>query len=285
MLLSREIIPIPLEKIKIQKFNVRKKDIQLGIEDLAASIKTFGLLQPITVYFDSENERYVILAGQRRFNAYNYLNEHHPGDKFDKIDSIVIEEPKTDDLKKALSLTENITQLQMQNMEVVKAVTDLYNTYRDYEMVEEEYGITPYMVDKYVSLARLPPRLIDAINEGEIHSNQKTSENAAIRAVQGLNWTKGGEVDEESVLELAKTYAEGEIEEDILTSEARKGGTPAEIKERAAKKPKTKIDIDLSLDVAEKLNKVSESTGQKPKARATSYIVQGVTKDYKELTD
>jgi len=114
---------------------------------------------------------------------------------------------------------------------------------------------------------------------------KKTAENAAIRAVKGLNWTKGGKVDEESVLELAKTYAEGEIEEDILTTEARKGGTVAEIKERAAKKPKTKLDINLSLDVAEKLDKVSESTGQKPKARATSYVVQGVTKDYKELAE
>lgn len=257
----------------------------MGIEDLAASIKTFGLLQPITVYLDSVNDRYVILAGQRRFNAFIYLNEHNLGGKFNTIDAIVIEEPKTDDLKKALSLTENITQLQMQNMEVVKAVTDLYNTYRDYEMVEEEFGITPYMVDKYVSLARLPPRLIDAINEGEIHSNQKIAENAAIRAVQGLNWTKGGEISEESVLELAKEYAQGEIDEDSLTTEARKGGSISEIKERAAKKPKTKIIIDLSLDVAEKLNKVSESTGQKAGARATSYIVQGVTKDYKELTD
>ena len=283
--MTKQVVLLPLDKIKIQKFNVRKKDIQIGVEELAASIKTFGLLQPITVYLDSVNDRYVVLAGQRRFNAFNYLNEHNPGGKFNNIDAIVIEEPKTDDLKKALSLTENITQLQMQNMEVVIAVTDLYNTYRDYKMVEEKFGITRYMVDKYVSLARLPPRLIDAINEGEIHSDQKIAENAAIRAVKGLNWTKGGEISETAVLELAKEYAKGEIDEDSLTTEARRGGSISEIKERAAKKPKTKISLDLSLDVAEKLRQVSDLTGQKTTVKATSYIVQGVTKDYKELTD
>jgi len=283
--MSDEITPIPLDKIKIQKFNVRKKDIQTGIEDLAASIKAIGLLQPITVFLDSENDRYVILAGQRRFNAYSYLNEKNPGEGFDKIKALIIPEPATDQEKMALSLAENITQLQMQNPEIVKAVTELYNTYHDYEIVQEKFGLTSYMIDKYVRLARLPPKLIDAINDGEIHSNPKSAENAALRAVKALNYTKGGEIDEEFVVEMAKEYAKGEIEEEILTSEARKGGSVAEIKERAAKKPKTKIDINLSSDVAEKLNKVADNSGDSAVVKATSYVLDGVNRDYNELED
>ena len=280
-----DITTISLDKIKIQKFNVRKKDIQAGIQDLAASIKAIGLLQPITVFLDSENDRYVILAGQRRFNAYFYLNENNPGDGFDKIKSIIIPEPETDQEKMALSLAENVTQLPMQNPEIVKAVTELYNTYHDYDIVQEKFGLTRYMIDKFVRLARLPQRLVDAINEGEIHSHPKSAENAALRAVDALNFTKGGEVDEEFVVEMAKEYAKGEIETEILTSEARKGGSVEEIKQRATKKPKTKLEINMSGEFAEKLTKVANNSGESPLAKATSYVVQGVTRDFNELED
>ena len=283
--MSQEVSLIPLEQIRIQKFNVRKKDIQTGIEDLAASIKANGLLQPITVFLDSENDRYVILAGQRRFNAHVYLNEEFPNQGFDKIKAIKIPEPESDQEKMSLSLAENLTQLPMQDIEKVKAVTELYNTYRDYDIVKEKYGLTRYMIDKYVRLARLPQQVIDAINDGQIHSNLKTAENAALRAVGALNYTKGGDVDEAFVIEMATEYAKNEIEEDILTSEVKKGGSMSEIKNRAKKKATKKVDVNLSTDVHEKLNAVAENSGTSPSAKATSYVLSGVTKDYKELEE
>ena len=85
-----EIQLLSLDSVKVQKYNVRKKEIDKGIEDLAASIKAVGLLQPITVFFDSEKEFYVILAGQRRLNAHHNLNDKYPGKGWDKIKSIVI---------------------------------------------------------------------------------------------------------------------------------------------------------------------------------------------------
>jgi len=283
--MSQEITLIPIDKVKIQKFNVRKKDIQTGIEDLAASIKAVGLLQPITVFLDSENDRYVILAGQRRFNAYSYLNEEFPGEGFDKIRAIVIPEPESDQEKMALSLAENVTQLPMQNLEIVKAVTELYNTYHDYDIVKEKYGLTKYMIDKYVRLARLPQQVVDAIHDGQIHSNPKTAENAALRAVDALNYTKGGEVDETFVVEMAKEYSKGEIEEELLTAEAKKGGEISEIKSRAAKKTTKKIEVNLSTDVHTKLSKVADNSGTNPSAKATSYVLEGVNKDYNELEE
>ena len=283
--MSQQITLIPIDQVKIQKFNVRKKDIQTGIEDLAASIKANGLLQPITVFLDSENDRYVILAGQRRFNAHVYLDEEFPGQGFDKIKAIEIPEPESDQEKMSLSLAENLTQLPMQDIEKVKAVTELYNTYHDYDIVKEKYGLTKYMIDKYVRLARLPQQVVDAINDGRIHSNPKTAENASLRAVDALNYTKGGEVDEAFVIEMATEYAKNEIEEDILTSEVKKGGTMSEIRNRAKKKATKKIDVNLSTDVHEKLNAVAENSGTSPSAKATSYVLSGVTKDYKELEE
>ena len=171
----------------------------------------------------------------------------------------------------------------MANTDVVKAVTDLYNTYRDYDMVQEKFGLTKYMVDKFVSLARLPERLKDAINEGEINPNNKVAENSSIRAVNALQWTKGGDVDVKDVLELAKEYAKGEIDVHALDEEARKGGSVSEIKKAASNKPKEKIQITLSTEAATKLKKVAESKGEKATARAAFYVVNGSDKDYAEL--
>lgn len=277
---------IPLDQIKIDKFNVRKKDIQDGIDELKQSIKVFGLMQPITVYFDTAKAMYVIIAGQRRFNTYVVLNEENPNEGYDKIEAKIIEEPETEELKKALSLTENLTQLQMQNTDVVRAVSDLFNTYRDYDIVKEKYALTTYIIDKYVSLARLPERLLEAINDGEISPNTKSAELAAIRAVTALNWTKDGDVNVEDVLSFAKEYAKGDIQKDTLDKEGKKGGSIAEITARASKKSVRELNkIKLSSEVFEKLSKISDEFSEKPETRATSYIIKGVTEDYKKLSE
>ena len=280
---SDKIQLIPLDKIRVQKFNVRTKDIDSGIDEIAVSIKAIGLIQPISVFFNSEKDRYVVLAGQRRLNAYVKLNIDFPGEGFDKIKCIEMDEPKTNEEKIAFSLAENITQLPMTNTDLVKAVTDLYNVYRDYEMVRDTFGITKYMVDKFVSLSRLPEHLIDAINGGEIHPNDKTAENAAIRAVNALQWIKGGDVDVADVLELAKEYAKDEIDAGDLDDSAKKGGEVIDIIGGAKDKPKEKLTVKLSTEVAAKLKKVSDSNGEKPESRATSYVVKGVAKDYADL--
>jgi ParB/RepB/Spo0J family partition protein len=256
---------IKLGEIKIDKFNVRKKEIQTGLEELKQSIKVFGLMQPITVYFDAVKKVYVIIAGQRRFNTYTVLNEENPNEGYDTIEAKIIDEPATEDLKKALSLTENLTQVQMENTDVVRAVTDLYNTYRDYDIVQQEFALTRFMIDKYVSLARLPERLVQAINEGEICPNTKAAENAAIRAVDALNWQKDGDVEVEDVMEFAKEYAKGDIQKECLEEEAKNGGNISEIKARASKKSvKNLSKLKLSEDVCDRIEEIAKSMNMDP---------------------
>ncbi len=279
----KEVSSIPLDKIKVGKHNVRIHDIDDGIEDLAANIKAVGLLQPITAYLNSDTGNYIILAGQRRLNAFYHLNESHTNEGYDHIPCIVIDEPKSDEEKLSLSLAENITQLQMHNSDLVKAVTDLYNVYGDYDVVKEKFGLTKYMIDKYVRLARLPEDLKVAINEGAISPNNKTAENAAIRAVDALNWIKGGDISEQKVLDLAKEYAKEEISKTALDDAARKGGSIEDIKNAAKKKNLINQPIELSTEIAEKLKHVAESNGESVKSRATNYVVKGVHKDYADL--
>ena len=283
MLTDDKVDLISLDQIKVQKNNVRIHDIDVGTDDLAINIKANGLLQPVAAYFDAKKDIYVLLTGQRRLNAYDILNKQYPGEGFDKIKCIVIDEPKSEEKKLSLSLAENITQLPMTNSDLIKAVTDLYNVYGDYDMVQEEFGISKKMITTYVRLARLPQSIKDAINEGAISPNPKTAETAALKAVDATNYTKNGSIPVETVLELAKEIATGDITARELITEAKKGGTVAEIKSRAAKKPKEKINITLSTATAEKLRKVAESIGETEQLRATQYVVDGLEKDYAQL--
>ena len=234
----------------------------------------------------------MILAGQRRFNAHHWLNDNHPNEKFgdeeqlpNVIKCIVIPEPETDEEKLALSVAENITHVHMSNSDSNKAVTDLWNTYHDYDLCREKFGLTKYLVDKFVALARLPQEIKDAINEGAIHPNSKTAENCAIKAVDGLGWVKGGEVTVQEVLDLALVYAEGEIEDDAIDEEARRGGSAGDIAGRAKKKARKKFTINLSQEIADKLKVVADAKGTKENKKATQYVNDGTSRDYNELPD
>ena len=62
------------------------------LEDLIKNIKSLGLLQPITVYQKSDSKEYVLLAGQRRYSAFVELNKKYPGEGWDEIPAIVIDD-------------------------------------------------------------------------------------------------------------------------------------------------------------------------------------------------
>jgi ParB family chromosome partitioning protein len=74
---------IPIGDIQI-KGNVRQD--YTGIEELAASIRQHGLLQPTTVY--KEGDEFLIKTGHRRFKACQQLYQAEP-DRFQNIRCIV----------------------------------------------------------------------------------------------------------------------------------------------------------------------------------------------------
>ena len=277
--MTYQIDELPLEKIKVKKQNVRVHDIEVGIEDLAASIKAHGLIEPIVVYKSSE--LYYVLAGQRRLNAYTALNTKHPGGGFDRIPCFVRAEPENDNQKKALSLAENITQLPMTDTDLVKAVTDLYDVYGDYKLVEEKFGLSRRMVNKYVKMSRLPQELKDAIKNGEISTSPKRSINMAIKAVDACNYTPGGATPIDYVLALTKAMADGTVDPQDAGKGVTQGKTIDEIQKM--KSDKVPIKIELSKEIDEKLTKVAKSNESPKAATAALYIIKGVERDYVQV--
>jgi ParB family chromosome partitioning protein len=65
---TADILRIPVDMIEPNPYQPRMSFDQESLEELAESIKTLGLIQPITVRRKSEG-RYQIISGERRFRA------------------------------------------------------------------------------------------------------------------------------------------------------------------------------------------------------------------------
>lgn len=66
---SKNAFEVPLDKIVADPKQPRKIFTPAELQDLADSIRARGLLQPIRVRWDEEREKYVIVAGERRWRA------------------------------------------------------------------------------------------------------------------------------------------------------------------------------------------------------------------------
>lgn len=65
---TADILRIPVDMIEPNPFQPRMSFDQAALEELASSIRTLGLIQPITVRKITEN-RYQIISGERRYKA------------------------------------------------------------------------------------------------------------------------------------------------------------------------------------------------------------------------
>jgi ParB family chromosome partitioning protein len=71
---SLKVIDIPLDLIKSDPNQPRKYFDESALEELAGSIESHGLLQPITVRRDSRKKgSFIIVAGERRYRAFQLL--------------------------------------------------------------------------------------------------------------------------------------------------------------------------------------------------------------------
>lgn len=64
---------IELSRIVPDEGQVRRTFDDKAIRELAASIQELGILQPLSVRYDAERDRYVVVAGERRYRAASLL--------------------------------------------------------------------------------------------------------------------------------------------------------------------------------------------------------------------
>jgi len=115
----REVRDIPIEKIVVGPSQSRVRQIEEDIDELAASIRKLGLLEPVVVYLLA-GDKFELLTGQRRLLAAKSLG-------WEEIPAMIMERPPNEAFAKAVSLTENLVRRPLSTKDLIDACTTLYH--------------------------------------------------------------------------------------------------------------------------------------------------------------
>ena len=127
------IIDLELSQIKIKE-QVRKEFDESSIKDLAQSIESEGLLYPILVMEEPNNQpiiskrNYILVVGENRFRAYKHLNRS-------TIPARVIEYTENNSQIMITQLTEN---LQRKNLKPIELATSFMNIKKELNLTLED---------------------------------------------------------------------------------------------------------------------------------------------------
>src|SRR5688572_3321982 len=116
------IYEIPLSEIQISDDNVRQQDPTKDLDELAASIKRHGLLQPVVLNGEHGKPPYELISGQRRFLAHQEILKS-------PTIRAVFAGKLTHSEALVRSLVENLQRVQLSYEDTAKAVTYLYKQF------------------------------------------------------------------------------------------------------------------------------------------------------------
>jgi ParB family chromosome partitioning protein len=166
-IIKREIKDVELGLIEISpEHNVRTEKQRANLEELKTSIKRIGLIHPIILIH--KNGHYELLAGQRRFLAYQSLGEK-------TIPSIIIN--GLDSLsKKILSFTENIQRKDLPYGDTIKVCDELFKSYKGSEKeriskISKEIGVSHETVTRYLGYRLIPESVQKMVEKGSISAD------------------------------------------------------------------------------------------------------------------
>ncbi|MCC0784732.1 ParB/RepB/Spo0J family partition protein [Clostridioides sp. ES-S-0108-01] len=237
---EKEIVNIDIDKIYPNEVQPRKQFDEEKIKVLSDSIKNYGVLQPIVVKID-ENDKYMIIAGERRFRASKLANKN-------QIPAII----KDIDMKDVMeiALIENLQREDLNSIEEALAYKSLIEHYNvTQEEISEAVGKSRPHITNTLRLLNLGQDVIEMIDSGRITAGHGK---ALLRIV-----------DKDLQLQIAKKIEEEELSVREVENIAKK---ISENKEEVPKKSKPK-DVFI-LDVEDKLRnifgtKVNISKGKK----------------------
>lgn len=143
------VVDLPTRNCRANPDQPRKYFDEEAIKDLAASIERHGLIQPITVKRDPKNkEAYVIVAGERRFRAYELL-------KRETVPAII-----TTGNSDEIALIENLQRQDLSPIEEAEALLRLQKKYGyTHEELGKSVGKARSTITNFLRLNSLPAKI------------------------------------------------------------------------------------------------------------------------------
>ena len=147
---TSDILRIPVDMIEPNPYQPRMNFDQEALEELADSIRTLGLIQPITVRRTSEN-RYQIISGERRFRACRQAGmDMIPAYIRDTNDQGMLE----------MAIVENI---QRENLDPIEVAMSYQRLIEECNLTQEQMAVRVgkkrASVTNYLRLLKLPAKI------------------------------------------------------------------------------------------------------------------------------
>ncbi len=155
---GRVFLSLPVEAVERNPGQPRKRFDEARLEELAASIRQHGVVEPILVR--REGQRYRIVAGERRWRAAQRAG-------LKEIPALVRE--ATDAQAFELALVENLQRADLNAIEEAEAYQALVDEHGlTQEAVAERVGKERSSVANALRLLKLPDDVRDAVRDGRL---------------------------------------------------------------------------------------------------------------------
>lgn len=186
-----EIHDVEVKDINVSNLNVRLGNFKEDLDELAESIKQYGLLQPIVLRGTFGNPPYDLIAGQRRFLAHQKLRKR----KIRAVFSGVISDTEA----LILSLVENLQSVELNHADTARAITQLYNRFgKDEREVQKQTGLSIRKIRDYIDIeSQSSAKMKKMLADGKV---------AAPDIKRALRAAQGEIAKAEKLLDIMSTY-------------------------------------------------------------------------------
>ena len=150
---------IPLDQLEVAEANVRRRELAADIDQLAHSMATFGLQQPIVV--QPKGNRYEILIGQRRFSAAKQLG-------WESLPAKVLTEALDPIEAKIVSFSENVQRRDLAPKDKADVCRYLLDRLGSVRRVAEHIGVSEATVRKWIGYAAVPETIKTMVAAGQL---------------------------------------------------------------------------------------------------------------------
>jgi len=192
---EENIQELDINKIYPNPNQPRKYFDEEALQELASSIKLHGVIQPLVVN-KTDNDNYMIIAGERRWRASNIAG-------LEKVPVVI--KNYTEKQVKEISIIENLQREDLNPIEAARAIKQLMDEYNlTQETVSDRIGKSRSSVANTLRLLSLYPEVIKMIEDGKLSSGHARSLVVVDDTTQQIKLAKQAADGKMSVRELEK---------------------------------------------------------------------------------
>jgi ParB family transcriptional regulator, chromosome partitioning protein len=173
------LLTLPIARIRPGRYQPRTKMDQQALAELAASIRSQGLMQPLLVR-PVDRDRYELIAGERRWRAAQMAG-------LDEVPALVRE--VADDAALAMSLIENIQRENLNPMEEAAGIQRLVDEFKmTHEQAADAVGRSRSATTNLLRLLKLARPVQEMLMEGALEMGHAR----ALLALDGVRQIEAG---------------------------------------------------------------------------------------------